>query len=362
MSAAGLSFQRRPIRVAITSGDPNGIGPEVALKAAARALGLTDEGYGEVSRRNLALVLVGPRTIWRHALQVCHWQGTPPPEVDALATPGPDARPLPLPPLSTWDPAMAPAPRIRPGKVAADAARSAYASIVAAASAAMNGHVNAMVTAPINKEAFHLAGIREPGHTELLAHLTHARRYAMMLFGRRIRVVLATRHVPISQVPRALTEDALEEAILLLAQALPWMGFAAPRIGVCALNPHAGDGGAIGTEEQTLIAPALARLRKKLPPGVALEGPIPADAIFYRHWQGDFQAVVAMYHDQGLGPLKMASFNDGVNLTLGLPIIRTSPDHGTAFDLAGRGLADPRSTLSALRWAIRLARRPNPWA
>ncbi len=345
---------RPPARVAITSGDPNGIGPEVALKAARRAL----EGKGA---RKPSIVLVGPRAVWAEAMRVCGWQGPEPPEVEALATPGPDAQALPLPPLCTWDPAMAPMPRIRPGRVAADAARSAYASIVAATSAALNGFVDAIVTAPINKEAFHLAGIPEPGHTELLARLTHTHRYAMMLFGKRIRVVLATRHLPISKVPRALTAEAIREATTLLAEALPWMGFRNPKIGICALNPHAGDGGAIGTEEATLIAPAIDALRREVPAGVELEGPIPADAIFHRHWKGDFQAVVAMYHDQGLGPLKMASFDDGVNWTLGLPIIRTSPDHGTAFAIAGQGTASEASTLSALRWALKLAGKKNPW-
>lgn len=347
----------RPIRVAITCGDPNGIGPEVALKAALRAIPPARPS------RALSLVLVGPRPVWQNAAAVCGLPSSSlPPEVDALATPGPDASPLSLPPLCTWDPAMAPVPRIRPGVVAADAARCAYASIVAAASAAMNRHLDAMVTAPINKEAFHLAGVPHPGHTELLATLTHARRFAMMLFGKRIRVVLATRHVPIADVSRTLSAEAIREAVTLLAEALPWMGFPSPRIGVCALNPHAGDGGAIGTEEQTLLIPTLAALRRELPAAVTLEGPIPADAIFHRHWQGDFHAVVAMYHDQGLGPLKMASFDDGVNLTLGLPILRTSPDHGTAFAIAGKGQASEASTLSALRWAIKLARRPNPWA
>ena len=215
------------------------------------------------------------------------------------------------------------------------------------------------MTAPISKEAFHLAGIREPGHTELLARLTGTRRYAMMLFGDKIRVVLATRHLPLRKVADALTADAIVEAVEMLARALPWMGFRRARIGVCGLNPHAGDGGALGTEEQTVIAPALARCRKR---GWNVSGPIPADAIFHQHLAGRFDAVVAMYHDQGLGPMKMLSFESGVNLTLGLPIIRTSPDHGTAFDIAGRGIADPASTRTALDWAARLAARKNPWA
>ena len=241
----------------------------------------------------------------------------------------------------------------------ADAARAAYGYILGAVAAAQNRHVDAIVTAPISKEGFQLAGIREPGHTELLARLTGTRRYAMMLFGENIRVVLATRHLPLRKVADALTPAAIVEAVEMLARALPWMGFKRARIGVCALNPHAGDGGALGDEERTVIAPALAQCRRR---GFHVTGPVPADAIFHQHLAGKFDAVVAMYHDQGLGPLKMLSFADGVNLTLGLPIIRTSPDHGTAYDLAGKNRADPASLRAALAWADRLAARKNPWA
>ena len=181
----------------------------------------------------------------------------------------------------------------------------------------------------------------------------------MMLFGDQIRVVLATRHLPLRKVADALTVDSIVEAVEMLALALPWMGFKRARIGVCGLNPHAGDGGALGDEEKKIIAPALARCRRR---GWNVAGPIPADAIFHQHLAGKFDAVVAMYHDQGLAPMKMISFESGVNLTLGLPIIRTSPDHGTAFDLAGKNKADPASTRAALDWAARLAARKNPWA
>lgn len=323
--------------IAITAGDANGIGPEVALAAA-----LSPKAPAA------RVVLVGHRTVWQRAARVL---GTgAPPEVEALGQK--------LPRLCTWDPGMAPAPKAAPGKLRADAARAAYSCILAAVAAAQNGLVDAMVTAPINKEGFQLAGIREPGHTELIARLTGARRYAMMLFGDRIRVVLATRHLPLRKVADALTREAVEEAVEMLARALPWMGFSGARIGVCGLNPHAGDGGALGDEEKTVIAPALARCRRR---GWNVAGPIPADAIFHRHLAGDFDAVVAMYHDQGLGPMKMLSFDSGVNLTLGLPIVRTSPDHGTAYDLAGTGRANPSSTVSALRWAAKLASRENPW-
>ena len=328
----------KSLAIGLTAGDPNGIGPEIVLKTARRP-----------QPANRRLVLIGHRDVWERAARQL---GCPcPPEVPDLEGP--------LPRRCTWDPDMAPPPRPRPGRVRADAARAAYAYILAATAAALNRRLDAIVTAPISKEAFHLAGIREPGHTELLARLTGTRRYAMMLFGDQLRVVLATRHLPLRKVAAALTADAVVEAVELLARALPWMGFKRARIGVCALNPHAGDGGILGTEEQTVIAPALARGRRR---GWNVRGPIPADVIFHQHLAGKFDAVVAMYHDQGLGPLKMLSFENGVNLTLGLPIIRTSPDHGTAFDLAGRNRANPASLGAALDWAARLAARPNPWA
>ncbi|MGD9613477.1 MAG: 4-hydroxythreonine-4-phosphate dehydrogenase PdxA [Kiritimatiellia bacterium] len=327
-----------PLAIGITAGDPNGIGPEIALRAALRP---------QPARRRL--VLIGHREVWeRAARQIGR---TLPPET-------PDLEP-PLPRRCTWDPDMAPPPADRPGQVRADAARAAYAYILSATAAALNGRLAALVTAPICKAAFQKAGLREPGHTELLARLTGTRRYAMMLFGDRIRVVLATRHLPLRQVADALTADAVVEAVELLARALPWMGFRRARIGVCGLNPHAGDGGALGDEEKTVIAPALARCRRR---GFDVAGPIPADAIFHQHLAGKYDAVVAMYHDQGLGPMKMLSFDSGVNLTLGLPIVRTSPDHGTAFDLAGQGRASPASMNAALDWAARLAARKNPWA
>ncbi len=326
------------LAIGITAGDPNGIGPEVALKAALQP---------QPDHRRL--ILIGHRSVWQRTAKQLHRKC--PPEILTLARP--------LPRCSTWDPDMAPPPRHSPGKVRADAARAAYGYILAATAAAQNGRIDAMVTAPICKEGFQLAEINTPGHTELLARLTGTRRYAMMLFGDKLRVVLATRHLPLRKVAKALTPDAVFEAIEMLALALPWMGFKRARIGVCGLNPHAGDGGALGTEEKTVITPAIAKARRKK---WDVTGPVPADTIFHQHLTGVYDAVVAMYHDQGLAPMKMLSFDSGVNLTLGLPIVRTSPDHGTAFNLAGQNKANPGSMRAAIDWAATLAARPNPWA
>ena len=257
-----------------------------------------------------------------------------------------------------WDPTPRAQPAWTPGKVRVPASLAAAGWIQAAVDACLDGSLDGMVTAPICKEGFHQAGIRVPGHTELLARMTGTKKFAMMLFGGPLKVILVTRHVPLSKVAGTLTKQKIIEAITLAGDALPWFGCKRRRIGVCGLNPHAGEGGDIGREEITLIGPAIKACRKL---GYDVHGPIPADVVFYQAVHGRFEAVVAMYHDQGLGPLKTLEFDGGVNVTLGLPIVRTSPDHGTAFDIAGQGMARPSSMIEAIRWAARLAARKNPW-
>jgi 4-hydroxythreonine-4-phosphate dehydrogenase len=317
------------LRIGITLGDANGIGPEIVLRAVAR------RGWP----KNVRFVLVGSRPLLEA-------------QARAFRLRIPESR------VSVWDPAPALAPAWKPGKIRADSSRAAEAWIRAAVAACLGGRLQAMVTAPICKEGFQKAGIHVPGHTELLADLTGTRHYAMMLFGGSLRVVLVTRHLPLADVARRLRKADIVEAIRLTGEALPWLGCRRARIGVCGLNPHAGDGGAIGREEIDIISPAIRAARRA---GFDVTGPVPADVIFHRSVRGDFDAVVAMYHDQGLGPLKMLAFETGVNVTLGLPIVRTSPDHGTAFDIAGCGRANPSSMIEAVRQAIALARRENPW-
>lgn len=327
-------------RIGITLGDVNGIGPEVALKAV----------YGARGPAGVQLVLVGSAGSVRRQARALKLPVPPPWE------PAPGKHPTPR--VATWDPDPHHAPKPRPGKIEGDAARAAAAWIRAAAGACLDGRLDAMVTAPISKEGFHKAGINVPGHTEMLAELTGTKRFAMMLFGGPLHVTLVTRHVPIARVASALTRAKVLEAIRITGEALPWLGLRGRRIAVCGLNPHAGDGGKIGREEIRFIAPAIRAARKE---GFDAVGPVPADAVFYHALRGRYDAVVAMYHDQGLGPLKMLAFDCGVNVTLGLPIVRTSPDHGTAFDIAGRGKANPSSMAIAVQWAIRLAGRRNPW-
>jgi 4-hydroxythreonine-4-phosphate dehydrogenase len=214
----------------------------------------------------------------------------------------------------------------------------------------------ALVTAPIDKAVASREGLRHPGHTEYLAERAGVRDFAMLMAGPTIRVVLATIHVPLREVAQRLDLDAIVRAGSLLARALIRdFGIATPRIGVLGLNPHAGEGGLLGDEEQRIIAPAIAKLRAwSIARGLGGEfrGPLSADTAFHHHRVGELDGIVAMYHDQGLGPFKLAHFYDGVNVTLGLPFVRTSPDHGTAKDIAGRGVADP----SSMRAAIELAR------
>jgi 4-hydroxythreonine-4-phosphate dehydrogenase len=283
-------------RIAITVGDPGGIGPEIARKAA------VDPGVLAVCEP----VLYGP----------------PASAVFAL------------------------------GRVTGEAGQAAYDAILEAVRDAREGRVAAIATAPINKEAFAAAGLEWRGHTELLAHLTGATRVAMMFYAEELRVVLATIHIPLSDVPGTLTREVLEGIIELTARELPRFGLPSPRLALAGLNPHAGEHGLMGHEEELTLVPAVAASRAR---GIRIEGPLPADTVFVRAMRGDFDAVIACYHDQGLIPVKLVAFGRAVNVTLGLPIIRTSVDHGTAFDIAGQGIADASSMIHAVRLAARLA-------
>lgn len=289
-------------RIAITAGDPAGIGPEIAGKAARDA----------------------------RVLEAC--------EPVIYAEPSPEP--------------------VAVGEVSAAAGRAAYATIVRAVEDARAGDVQAIATAPINKAAFARAGIRWKGHTDLLAHLCGVSRAAMMFHAPELNVVLATVHVPLRDVPQLLTPALVEDVLALTADSLPQFGIAAPRIAVAGLNPHAGEDGLLGTEEQQVLAPAIAAARAR---GLDVSGPWPADTVFGRAARGEFDVVLACYHDQGLIPVKLLAFGRAVNVTLGLPIIRTSVDHGTAFDIAGHGTADAGSMVEAVLLAARLARaRPQP--
>jgi len=326
----------KPI-LAITMGDPAGIGPEIVVKA------LASSRLWQVCRP----VVIGRLPVMETAARSLGVEIAFAP-VDAatedavrtrclLVETGPERDRIPL-----------------PGRASAAGGRAAVAAVSAAAQLALDGFVDAVVTAPISKEAIRAAGSLFPGHTEMLAALTKAKKHAMMLVGGPLRVSLATIHVPLAQVPSLITARRIREVIELTWEAVRLFGLRRPRLAVCGLNPHAGEAGIMGDEERRVIAPTVRALAKK---GVPVSGPYPADTIFYRAARGEFAAVIAMYHDQGLGPLKTLAFDTGVNLTLGLPIIRTSVDHGTAFAIAGKGVASPESLLAAVELAATMAKK-----
>src|SRR5207245_279127 len=239
------------------------------------------------------------------------------------------------------------------------AALAALSWLTDGAQRCLRRELDALVTAPVNKESIIRAGQPFIGQTEFLSKLAGTDRTAMMLLGeddrhRWLRVALATTHVPLKCVADALSRDKIELVIDLAAQSCRDLGLPRARIAVCGLNPHAGEGGQLGTEEQTIIGPAVFAAQRRQ---IDVHGPLSADALFYHAYRGDYDAVIAMYHDQGLVPLKMIGFETGVNWTLGLPFIRTSPDHGTAYDIAGQGRADPSSMREAIRLAKQLARK-----
>jgi 4-hydroxythreonine-4-phosphate dehydrogenase len=327
-----------PNTIAISIGDVTGIGPEVTLKA------LAAEGPADGSR----YVIIGDPERCRAVncqlglnLPLADYDGPKGAARLGLFAPLPEALPQRLP-------AGAPA-----------AALAAVAWVKAGAEGCLRGEFDALVTAPVNKEAIVRAGQPFVGQTEMLSQLAGTEHTAMMLLGqddrgRWLRVALATTHVPIKLVSDRLTTAKIAEVIELAAQACRDLRLARARIGVCGLNPHAGEGGEMGTEEQTVIGPAVRQAQARQ---IEAVGPLSADALFYYAYKGDYDAVVAMYHDQGLAPLKMVAFEQGINWTLGLPFIRTSPDHGTAYDIAGRGAASPTSMVAAIRLAKRLADR-----
>ena len=299
--------------ILVTMGEPAGIGPEIAI-AAVKALG------GRVGAHPLGLV--GDAGVLGAGVDVI--------------------------------PTKAHATRVA-GKPDRANAAAVIEAIEIAAAACMRGEAAAMVTAPIHKAVLAGAGFGFPGHTEFLAHLAGAKRAVMMLASDKLRVVPLTIHIPIAQVPAAITaEGIVETGEIMLAALKRDFAVAAPRLAVAGLNPHAGEDGVLGAEDGAIIAPAVAELRRR---GHRVSGPLSADTLFHEEARAGYDAALCMYHDQALIPIKTLSFWEGVNVTLGLPIVRTSPDHGTAFDIAGRGLARADSLIAAIRMAAEIAAR-----
>jgi len=238
------------------------------------------------------------------------------------------------------------------GRICPEAGRAAVVFVKRAVERALSGDIHGIVTAPLNKEAMHRAGFAYPGHTELLAELTDTEDYRMMLAAGPFRIVHVTTHVALRRVPEMIRVDRILKSIELLRAALIRLNRSEPRIAVAGLNPHSGEAGLFGDEERNEITPAVEKARSF---GWNIAGPVPPDTVFLRTAKGEFDGIVAMYHDQGHIPAKLVAFDQGVNVTLGLPIVRTSVDHGTAYDIAGQGIASPNSLMEAIRLAVKLA-------
>ena len=333
-------------RLALTMGDPVGIGPEVVVRAA----------IDKRVREACVPIVVGDAAVLARAAGWCRVDAriVPCETVEAAARVADDANAIGVvgPGASGPEGGGTDLLELPLGRVDPRAGDASVRFVVHAVDEAIAGRVAGIVTAPINKEAINAAGHRFAGHTELLAARTGTREAAMMLTTGTLRVIHATTHVAFSRVPSLLTPERLDEVIALFDATLRDLGCVAPRIAVAGLNPHAGESGLFGTEESDTIRPAVERARAR---GFDASGPWPADTVFPRAARGHFDGVVAMYHDQGHVAVKMLGFDEGINVSLGLPIIRTSVDHGTAFDIAGRGIASPISMIEATLLAATLS-------
>ena len=315
---------RSKLNVAITMGDAAGIGPEVTLKA------LADEKI----RRLANFLIIGNRRVLEDTARLSKIKLKD--EIAVL-----DAGEI---------------PKLEFGRSSSKYGRAALQCIQEALTLIKTKKIDLLVTAPVNKHTISQCGFPFTGHTEYLARACRVKNFAMLLTGGPFKVVLATRHIALREVPQALTKEGLYQTLRLAIFGLKrYFGIRRPRLGVCALNPHGGDKGLLGREESEIIGPAVHRAKKT----AQVEGPLPADSLFYLARQGKFDAVIAMYHDQGLIPLKAYAFDQGVNLTLGLPFVRTSPDHGTAYDIAGKNKANPRSMMEAIKLAVKIGSRKD---
>ena len=323
----------------LTMGDPAGIGPEICLRALREPA---------VLKRCVPVLFGDAAVLERVALAT----GIPAAKCQTISTAGLARisrinRPLVV------DCAAIDAARIKPGKVSAACGRAGYLCIEQAIKAALAGKIDGVVTAPIHKESLHLSGVKFPGHTEIFTALTGAKQSCMMLYSDKLTVSMATTHIGYHEVPQKLSVGRVLNVIELTARTMKQLLQREPRIGVCGLNPHAGEHGLFGRDEEgKFVAPAVKRARKKK---LNVTGPLVPDAAFTTNVRKHFDAIVCLYHDQGHIPFKMLAFDTGVNITLGLPIVRTSVDHGTAFDIAWQGRADPTSLFSAIRVAADLA-------
>jgi 4-hydroxythreonine-4-phosphate dehydrogenase len=323
---------RKPV-IAITMGDPSGVGPEIIVKA------LADSQLYE----QCTPLVIGDRGILQRALVLteCNLQ------IDSVTAPSQAKGAFGF--IDMIDMGLVP-DTLEIGRVSAEAGNAAFRYVEQAITLAQAGLVDAVCTAPLNKEALHKAGHLYPGHTEILADLTGTKDYAMLLCAPRLRVIHVTTHIGLLDAIQKITPERVYKVIRLADITLKKAGLIAPRIAVCGINPHAGENGLFGYgEEEEKLTPAIQKAQAE---GIDVVGPLPADTLFFRARRGDFDMIVAQYHDQGHGPVKVLGLEAGVNVTVGLPFIRTSVDHGTAFDIAGKNLADEQSLKEAIKLAV----------
>ncbi|WP_273854259.1 4-hydroxythreonine-4-phosphate dehydrogenase PdxA [Guptibacillus spartinae] len=325
----------KPI-IAITMGDPSGVGPEVIVKS------FKDEAIYD----NSSLFVIGDRKMLERAIDVTGVQ------LDVRSIAEPEEAKFEYGTIDVVDLNLV-SDELPWGEVSSEAGNAAFRYLEKAISYANDQKIQGICTAPLNKEALHKAGHIYPGHTEILAELTNTKDFAMMLSAPGLRVIHVTTHIGLIDAVNKINVDRQYTVIKLAHETLQKAGIADPRIAVCGINPHAGENGLFGNgEEEEKIIPAVEKAQKE---GINVVGPLPADTLFFRAKRGDFDIVVAQYHDQGHGPIKVLGLESGVNITVGLPTIRTSVDHGTAFDIAGKNIADEKSLKEAIRMAYELA-------
>ena len=324
------------IRMGITMGDPSGIGPEVIIKS-----------FENPDVRSKRIIVIGDYNIMKAMYNLLNIRSFNLHRISNVNESQFDERLLNILDLRLID-----MKKFKPGEVRNDSGNAAFMAIKKAVELVMNKEIDAIVTAPVNKEALHLAGHKYPGHTEILAGLTNTKDYAMLLYDKRLRVIHVSTHISLLEAITGLKRERIEKVIELAHEVMRKLNVEVPEIAVAGINPHSGENGLFGSEEINEIIPAIRNMKKK---GIRVEGPVPPDVVFLQALKGKYDIVVAMYHDQGHIPLKLLGFTSGVNVTVGLPFVRTSVDHGTAFEIAWLGEADEKSMVEAIKLAIRLS-------
>lgn len=330
--------KKTKLLIGITMGDPCGIGPEIILKSLKSPAVRKIANYVIIGNKNVfdqaASTLKIPLK-YRIISHITEIENT--------------NQPVSLLSINDFKSSL-----MKQKKPTAEGGELSVQCVIRGINLARSGHIDALVTAPICKEAIHLGGYGYPGHTEMLKIFSGAERVVMLMVGGKLRVAFVTTHIALKDVPQSITtEDVLGTIIMSNNNLKQYFGLKEPRIAVCGLNPHAGEEGIFGDEERKVIIPAVEKAKKK---GVLCDGPVSADTIYYKALKGAYDVVVAIYHDQGAIPLKLHAFETGVNITLGIPFVRTSPDHGTAYDIAGKGIANPHSMMEAIKTAVKMAK------